>query len=77
VTPDYDDLIKIANMKMPFGKFKGYALVDLPEPYIVWFNKKGFPEGELGRLLTQIYEIKLNGLEYLFKQLKEEARSEF
>ena len=69
--PDFDDLFKIANMKMPFGKYKGVALVDLPEPYVVWFHGKGFQEGELGRLLAQVYEIKLNGLERLFQPLKE------
>ena len=68
--PIYDDLIKIANMKMPFGKYKGVALVDLPEPYVVWFKEKGFPEGELGRLLEQVYEIKVNELEHLFTPLK-------
>lgn len=69
----YDDLLKIANFKMPYGKYKGVALVDLPEPYVVWFHGKGFPEGELGRLLAQVYEIKLNGLEYLFKPLQERS----
>jgi uncharacterized protein len=68
---NFDDLIKIANMKMPFGKYKGWALIDLPEPYVVWFSKEGFPEGELGRLLSQLYEIKANGLEYLFTPLKQ------
>ncbi len=68
--PNYDDLIKIANMKMPFGRFKGVALIDLPEPYIVWFHGQGFPEGELGKLLAQVYEIKVNGLEHLFTPLK-------
>lgn len=71
MTPNYDDLIKIANMKMPFGKYKGVALIDLPEPYIVWFHSQGFPDGELGRLLAQLYEIKLNGLQYLFTPLKD------
>ncbi len=70
MTPQFDDLIKIANMKMPFGRYKGRALIDLPEPYIVWFHEKGFPDGELGQLLAQLYEIKVNGLEYLFKPLK-------
>ena len=71
IEPKCDDLFKIANMKMPFGKFKGVALIDLPEPYIVWFHGKGIPEGELGRLLTQVYEIKLNGLEHLLTPLKD------
>ncbi len=65
-----DDLIKIANYKMPFGRYAGRVLVDLPEPYINWFNNKGYPDGELGRLLAILYEVKLNGLEYLFHQLR-------
>lgn len=69
--PNYEDLIKIATMPMPFGRFKGKPLIDLPEPYIVWFYNQGLPEGELGRLLAQLYEIKLNGLEYLFAPLKD------
>lgn len=71
MNPNFDDLIKIANMKMPFGKFKGIALIDLPEFYVVWFHSQGFPEGELGRLLSQLYEIKLNGLEHLFTPLRD------
>lgn len=54
---------------MPFGKYAGTRLVDLPEPYVVWFSQKGFPEGELGRMLKAVYEIKVNGLEYLFQPL--------
>jgi len=69
-----EDLLKIAQYKMPFGKFKGMPLIDLPEPYVVWFENQGFPEGELGKLLRQLYEIKVNGLEYLFKPLKNEFR---
>jgi len=64
-------LTKLANWKMPFGKYQGRALIDLPEAYIVWFHKKGFPEGELGALLGLLYEIKLNGLEHLIHPLKE------
>lgn len=71
MAPNYDDLVKIANMKMPYGKYKGVALVDLPEPYVVWFHNEGFPDGELGKLLAQLYEIKVNGLEFLFKPLRD------
>ena len=65
-----NDLEKIATMRMPFGKYQGRALIDLPEPYVVWFHTNGFPEGELGRLLGLLYEIKLNGLEHLVRELK-------
>ena len=65
--PDKEAFITLATEIMPFGKYKGLRLVDLPEPYIVWFSQKGFPEGKLGEMLQAVYEIKLNGLEYLFK----------
>ncbi len=71
--PDVDfsqQLLKLANYRMPFGKYKGKLLIDLPEPYVVWFAKQGFPDGELGNMLKILYEIKLNGLEYLFKPLR-------
>ncbi len=57
-------------MAMPFGRYKGVPLIDLPEPYVVWFARNGFPSGELGRLLATLYEIKVNGLEYLLKPLQ-------
>jgi len=56
--------------KMPFGKYKGITISDLPEHYLVWFHQKGFPEGKLGMLMATIYEIKLNGLEYLLDPIK-------
>ncbi len=65
--PDKKEFLKLTTMKMPFGKYKGLRLVDLPEPYLVWFSTKGFPKGKLGEMLQSVYEIKLNGLEYLFK----------
>ncbi|MBU0468195.1 MAG: DUF3820 family protein [Candidatus Omnitrophica bacterium] len=67
---DSSDLIKLARMRMPFGKYKGWLLIDLPEPYVVWFSKKGFPPGNIGDMLKSVYEIKLNGLEYLFEPLR-------
>ncbi|MFA5629186.1 MAG: DUF3820 family protein [Dehalococcoidales bacterium] len=71
-TPAYnrDFLLKLVNTKMPFGKYQGRLLCDLPEPYLVWFRQNGFPEGKLGEYLAAIYEIKVNGLEYLLKPLK-------
>ena len=59
-------MLLLARTRMPFGKYKGTLLVDLPEPYVVWFSRKGFPAGKLGEMLKIIYEVKANGLEYLF-----------
>lgn len=63
-------LVKLAHTKMPFGKYEGRYLIDLPEYYIVWYNNKGFPKGELGQQLQLIYELKLNGLEDLIRNIK-------
>jgi uncharacterized protein (DUF3820 family) len=67
---DPAELLKLARYRMPFGKYANRLLIDLPEPYVVWFANKGFPEGELGRMLRIVYEIKVNGLEYLFDPLR-------
>lgn len=67
---DPKQLLKLAQYKMPFGKYANWLLIDLPEPYVVWFAKQGFPDGELGNMLRIVYEIKLNGLEYLFQPLR-------
>lgn len=56
-------LLKVANTRMPYGKYQGRLLIEIPEPYLVWYKQKGFPKGELGMMLEQMYEIKLNGLE--------------
>jgi uncharacterized protein (DUF3820 family) len=69
-TPEPALLLKLAKTRMPFGRYKGRLLIDLPKPYVIWFAKKGFPEGELGRMLNILYEVKMNGLEYLFKPLR-------
>jgi uncharacterized protein (DUF3820 family) len=63
-------LIDLIQMPMPFGKYKGVVLCNLPVSYLEWFQKKGFPAGKLGILLETMYEIKLNGLEYLLDPLK-------
>ena len=63
-------LIDLVRVRMPFGKYKNRVLCDLPETYLAWFNRKGFPPGKIGVLLSALYEIKLNGLEYLLKPIR-------
>ncbi len=70
ISADPGDLLELAETRMPFGRYQGRLLIDLPEPYVVWFANRGFPEGNLGRMLQAIYEIKVNGLEYLFEPLR-------
>jgi uncharacterized protein len=67
---DPEILLELVRMRMPFGRYAGRILCDLPEPYLVWFHQKGFPSGRIGMLLEVLYEIKLNGLEYLLKPVK-------
>lgn len=64
-----DHLIELANYKMPYGKFKGKYLIELPEPYIVWLKNNALPKGKLGEYIIEIHEIKLNGLEKLITPL--------
>lgn len=68
--PDSEVLLKIVKTQMPFGKYKGRRLLDLPEPYLIWLANRGFPQGNLGKMLSIVYEVKINGLEYLFKPLR-------
>ncbi|MGV3597454.1 MAG: DUF3820 family protein [Bacteroidota bacterium] len=70
MTTDPQLLLQLVKMEMPFGKYKGTVLCNLPVSYLEWFNRKGFPQGKLGMLLQTLYEIKLNGLEYLLEPLK-------
>ena len=70
LSPDPKFLLELARTKMPFGKYAGRLLIDLPEPYVVWFKQKGFPSGKLGRQLETVYVIKANGLEHLFDPLR-------
>jgi uncharacterized protein len=69
--PDPEIFNLLTSMEMPFGKYKGRILCNLPVSYLEWFNRKGFPQGKLGMLLQTLYEIKLNGLEYLLELLKQ------
>ncbi len=74
MTPDPNFLIQLVNTKMPFGKYKGTFLADLPEYYLVWYRNKGFPKGKLGQYLETIFEIKRNGLEEIIYHLKGESK---
>lgn len=69
-----DALIELAHYKMPFGKYKDQFLVDIPEYYYVWFKQKGFPEGKLGRMMVQMHDIKINGLEELIYKIKRDFK---
>ncbi len=64
-------MIELAFTKMPFGKYQGRYLSDIPEPYYVWFKQKGFPNNKLGRMLEEMYEIKVNGLEHIFRKIRQ------
>jgi uncharacterized protein len=66
------ELLDLAKTRMPFGKYKDRLLVDLPEPYLVWFKQKGFPKGKLGKMLEQMLEIKINGLEYIIRKINKQ-----
>jgi|TARA_B110000902_G_scaffold258926_1_gene329442 hypothetical protein len=66
---DKQALVDAINQTMPFGKYAGRKLLHLPEPYLVWFSKKGFPEGKLGQQLALMHEVKVNGLESMLAPL--------
>jgi uncharacterized protein (DUF3820 family) len=72
--PDPEILAKLARTRMPFGKYQGRCLMDLPEPYVVWFANQGFPRGELGSLLETLHVIKTNGLEFLLQPLRHDGK---
>jgi uncharacterized protein (DUF3820 family) len=63
-------LLELVKFKMPFGRYKGTILANLPVSYLEWFQRKGFPAGKLGMMLATMYEIKSNGLEYLLEPLR-------
>ncbi|WP_317899782.1 DUF3820 family protein [Aurantibacillus circumpalustris] len=66
-------LLDLVNTTMPFGKYKGTLYYRLPVSYLEWFARKGgFPPGKTGMLLSTLYEIKLNGLEFLLERIKKE-----
>ncbi len=67
---DKQDLVRLANTPMPFGRYTGRVLIDLPEEYLLWFANKGFPAGQLGKLMQLALEIRINGLESIIQPLK-------
>ncbi len=69
LSDDQQALLDAVNQIMPFGKYRGRKLLELPEPYLVWYHGKGFPKGKLGEQLALMYEIKLNGLEEILRPL--------
>lgn len=64
-------LTELAHATMPFGKYQGRYLIDLPEHYIIWYKNKGFPKGKLGNQLMLVYELKLNGLENIVRNIRD------
>lgn len=67
---DHAEFLELVRARMPFGKYEGRLIIDLPEDYLVWFASKGFPQGKVGMMLQAVYEFKLNGLESLFDPLR-------
>ena len=65
-----EDLKKLVSRKMPFGKYEGWLIADLPGPYLNWFAREGFPNGEIGHLLALMQEIVHNGLSPLLEPLR-------
>jgi hypothetical protein len=64
------DLVSLANVPMPFGKYSGRVIIDLPEEYLLWFAGKGLPQGKLGLLMGLALEIKTNGMEKIIDPLR-------
>lgn len=70
-----EDLLLLVSQRMPFGKYAGHLIADLPGHYLNWFAREGFPKGELGRLLALMQEIDHNGLKPLLDPLRQSAPS--
>jgi uncharacterized protein len=68
--PDGEILKELVHATIPFGKYKGRRYRDLPVSYLEWMHREGFPKGRTGMLLATIYEIKINGLDFLLKRLE-------
>jgi uncharacterized protein (DUF3820 family) len=70
ITPDSKILVEMVQTEMPFGKYKGTLISDLPVHYLEWYHTKGFPPGKLGMMLGSVYEIKINGLTGILSSVK-------
>ncbi|MBP7566124.1 MAG: DUF3820 family protein [Burkholderiaceae bacterium] len=64
-------LESLVTTEMPFGKYKGTLIADLPGNYLGWFAREGFPPGRLGRQLALMYEIDHNDLKHLLQPLRQ------
>ena len=71
------DLVEMVMAKMPFGKYKGKYLVDLPDAYFVWFKRKGFPDGKLGKQIQSVGDLKANGAGGMLRAVRDEVLSNF
>lgn len=74
IKPDSKILIEVVQTKMPYGKYKGTLISDLPVYYLEWMQTKGFPPGKLGMLLGTAFEIKTNGLQVILNKIKQSLR---
>lgn len=72
-TMNPQDLERLVTLEMPFGKYQGRLIADLPGPYLAWFARKGFPPGQIGRLLALMHELDHNGLSALLQPLRQQA----
>ena len=75
VQPDVKVLTAIVTTQMPFGKYKGTLISDLPVHYLEWLKNKGLPAGKLGMMLSTVYEIKVNGLTRILDVIKNAMRA--
>ncbi len=73
MSADPEILSELCKTEMPFGRYRGTLLSNLPVSYLEWFYRQGFPEGRLGMMLNTIYEIKINGLEFLLDRFRKGA----